>query len=517
MGRTLTVPPAACESRRAFRGRRQPSRCRRGGALLLTDLSSSVDTDQTRPQSRADLGGPSAPRPLARAGLALPLAVALAALASCSPKAEQLFDRVFACDTSGEPGQCGSTRDGKAMVCYAGHLLGGQDFCAPPCDPGQAPADDRFTCLSSGALVQRCKPHDDPRYACPDKLSCYRTDLMNDDGICLMMNVCTKDSDCGGSPGRVCAGTLVRGAIASADSLATDSLQCIVDECESFGECPSDQACLSKVYATGNVLPEICVPRCDNARCPPNFSCARKDDWAPGAEAVCVPGMPGVRCDHHDDCLIGECLDTGAGFRVCTLPTPCRPVDYCAKLDGPVDPFVCLEGVPGQPHCLNTRALGGANCTTTADCAVGSGRQCFWNSMFEDSPMHGECRLPCGLDGRCASLGGLPFFCLGENAEGGCYPTQFGAPCLEDKECFELACVEVGRDAHNSATSYSTKICTLPCATDADCDANHLARNRSFCQTEVGYCRLAGPPDAPCTQPTHCRSRRCGPLGVCLP
>jgi hypothetical protein len=475
-----------------------------------------VDTHQTRPQGGADLGGASAPLQPARAGIAL--ALALAALASCSPKGEQLFDRVFACDSSGAPDQCGSTRDGKAMVCYAGHLLGGQDFCAPPCDPGQLPADDRFTCLSSGALVQKCKPAggpDDARYACPDKLSCYRTDLMNNEGICLMMNVCTKDDDCGGSPGKVCAGTLVRRVIASADSLDTGSLQCIQDECENLASgCPSDQACLSKVYSTGNVLPEICVPRCANARCPPNFSCARKDDWSPGAEAVCVPGMPGVRCDHDDDCVIGECLDTGAGFHVCTLPAPCRPVDYCARLDGPADPFVCLEGVPGQPHCVNVRPFAGSNCTATPDCAVGSGRECLWYSMFDGTPLHGECRLPCDPDRRCAPLGGLPFFCLGENAEGGCYPTQFGAPCVDDSECFELACVPVGPDDRSPRTNYSRNICTLRCATDADCDANHLALNRSFCQTDIGYCRLAGQPGAPCTQPTHCQSRRCGPSGV---
>jgi hypothetical protein len=462
---------------------------------------------------------PISPAPV-RAALAVAVTLAGAALLSCSAKEGQLYDRLFPCNASGAPDQCGSGRDGKPMVCYPGHLLGGQDFCAATCDLGQAPADARFTCLSTGALVQRCKPmagRDDSRYACPDGLSCYRTDLLSDEGICLMMNVCTENADCMGN-GKACAAALVRGVIAGADSLATDSLQCIQAQCETFGsECPSDQACLRKVYASGNALPDICVPKCDNAHCPPNFSCARKDDWAPGAPAVCVPGIPGVRCDDNDDCVIGECLDTGAGFHACTLPMPCRPLDYCASLDGPVDAFVCLEGVPGQPHCLNTRPLGGSSCTTKADCAVG--RECLWFSMFEDDPMHAECRLPCPPDRQCAPQGGLPFFCLGENAEGGCYPTQFGAPCVDDRECFELTCVTVGPDPR-SHTNYNPNICTLHCTTDADCDANHLARNRSFCQTDVqtgvGYCRLAGEPGATCTQPTHCRSRRCGPAGVCL-
>lgn len=448
---------------------------------------------------------------------AVAIALTFAALVACGTKDGQLHDRVFACNPSGPPDQCGSTRDGKAMVCYAGHLLGGQDFCTAPCDPDQSPPDERFTCLSAGALVQKCKPRagqDDPRYACPDQLSCYRTDLTDDEGICLMMNVCSKNADCGG-PGMACAATLVAEVLAGAGSLATDGLQCVHEGCGAVGSpCPLDHACLRKVYS-GKMSPDICVPTCDKSRCPPNFSCARKDDWAPGAPAICVPGVPGTRCDDDDDCVIGACLDTGAGFHVCTLPAPCRPVDYCAALDSPDDMFVCAEGVPGQPRCVNTRPLSGPNCATTRDCVAGSGRQCLRHSLFEDNPMHGDCRLPCGPDRACAPQGGLPFFCLGENGEGGCLPTQFGAPCVDDNECFELACVPVGPDAR-SRTNYAPNICTLPCATDADCEANHMARHRSFCQIDVGYCRLAGGTGAPCTQPTHCRSWECSQAGICL-
>jgi hypothetical protein len=456
--------------------------------------------------------------PSTRAAVALAVAIGSAAVPSCTAKDGQLYDRVFPCDSEAAPDQCGTGRDGKRMICYAGHLLGGQDFCAARCDPSQSLADNRFTCLNAGALVQKCKPaagRDDPHYACPDGLSCYRNDLLEDDGICLMMNVCSETADCGGA-GIVCAAALVQGAIANVDGIATDSLQCIRYGCGTLGStCPTDQACLRKVYAAGTALPDICVPKCDNFTCPPNFSCARKDDWAPGAPAVCVPGVPGTRCDDDQDCIIGACLDTGAGFHVCTLAAPCRPNDYCSSLDGPDDAFICAEGVPGQPRCVDTRPLGGPNCADTRDCASGSGRACLWYSMYEEAPLHGECRLPCDADRHCAPQGGVPFFCLGENGEGGCYPTQFSAPCVDDSDCFELACLSVSPDPR-SRTNYSPKMCTLPCTSDADCDANHQTLHRGFCQTDVGVCRLAGSPGAPCSQATHCRSRLCGPGGTCL-
>ena len=95
---------------------------------------------------------------------------------------------------------------------------------------------------------------------------------------------------------------------------------------------------------------------------------------------------------------------------------------------------------------------------------------------------HGDCRLRCNADGRCDPRGGIPFFCLGENREGGCHPTGFGMPCLDDSECYgDLKCKNVGSD-ERSRTKYNPNICTLACLTDADCDANHLTFHAGFCQ-----------------------------------
>ena len=444
------------------------------------------------------------------------LVLAVSVFLTCEARRGEFYEKVFPCET-GDPGECGSTRDGKPMTCYPGHLLGGQDFCTATCDT-TASSDTRFTCLAMdtksnvGALVQRCKPHaggEDPKnFGCPSGLSCYRTDLLADDGICLMMTVCSENNDCVSSEGgTACGGSLVRGVVASSDKLQTDSLQCIHIPCSTRGSsCPPDQACLLDYYASDGMLPDICVPKCRAGTCPPNFACAQSDD-VPGADAICLPGIPGARCSTSSDCLFGECLDTGAGFNVCTLPMPCKPFDYCSNLDGPVDVFVCAEGVPGEPRCVTTRPFGGTSCKTTPDCAADPNRECLWLSATQADPKHGDCRLRCNADGRCDPRGGIPFFCLGENREGGCHPTGFGMPCLDDSECYgDLKCKNVGSD-ERSRTKYNPNICTLACLTDADCDANHLTFHAGFCQT--GFCRLAGETGLPCTQASHCRSKQC--------
>jgi len=216
--------------------------------------------------------------------------------------------------------------------------------------------------------------------------------------------------------------------------------------------------------------------------------------------------------------MIGACLDTGAGFKECTLDSECRPIDYCAMFDGPVDVFVCAEGIPGRHRCVTLRPFGGASCMVDKDCPAD--RECNWYSLSATPPPHGDCRLPCDLaTGRCQPQGGIPFFCAGENGQGGCLPTQFGAPCLDDSECFgTFSCVNVGPDAR-SQTNYNPNICTLPCKTDADCDANHLTFKFGFCQMDQtggdSHCRLAGSTGQPCTQARHCRSHEC-PAGTCI-
>ncbi len=449
---------------------------------------------------------------------------------ACKAREDGFYAKIFSCEPGGPSDQCGADRQGRPMMCYPGHLLGGHDFCATRCDPATPPADSRLTCigagetLQTGALLQRCGPtagRAEPASSCPDGLACYRTDLQADEGICLMMSVCNETTDCPGAPpGLQCGGELLRGLLAGASTLMTDSLQCVPTGCwTQKSDCPLDHACLLENFASqGGMLPDICVPKCDPGhRCPPNFACSYDEAVAPGGPQICVPGIPGTRCRADQDCLVGLCTDTGAGFSVCTPPKSCRPDDYCALLNGPVDVFVCAEGIPGQFRCVNTRPFGGATCKSTDECPTGSGQECFFYSPDADTPQRGSCRLPCPADRRCPTRGGIPFFCIGETGEGGCYPGQFGLPCIDDTECpGNLTCEMVGPDAR-SRTNYSPNACTTPCTADADCDANPLTFHGGFCDVPLGFCRLAGQSGAPCTQASHCRSKQCGaPGNTCL-
>jgi hypothetical protein len=453
------------------------------------------------------------------------LGVAIATSLSCKAREAEFYGKAFPCDMNAA---CGTTADGKPMACYPTHLVGGQDFCAAACQPGMFPEDDAgFACVGvgvgTGALLQRCRPvagRTDPRHECPEGLECYRTDLLTDEGLCLMMHVCAENADCSNRTDsrQACGGELVQ-LVTSSSSLpiASDNLMCIQPRCSTQGSsaCPPDEACLFNSYDSGNVLPDICVPKCDGGRrCPPNFSCARRPS-SPQSPALCIPGVPGVRCDANQDCLIGECVDTGAGFNICTLDLPCSPMDFCAELSGPADVFVCAEGFPGKHRCVTTRPFVGANCVDANGCPPG--QECFWHSPVEAIPDHGECRVPCGADGRCEPRGGIPFLCLGENQEGGCFPTGFGLPCLDDSECYQhLVCALVGPDVR-SLTNYKPRICTTACTSDADCDADRLTLKGAFCQLETGFCRLSGRTGAACTQDTHCRSNRCNAgTGTCL-
>jgi hypothetical protein len=138
------------------------------------------------------------------------VALALVVAAACRPRDDEFYARVFPCESNASD-TCGTARDGKPMVCFAATQLGGADFCAEACDPAQGSADPRFICTTSGALLQTCGPHagaTDPAHGCPTGLSCYRTDVLSDQGVCIQMPVCSQDSDCG-EQRPVCAATLL--------------------------------------------------------------------------------------------------------------------------------------------------------------------------------------------------------------------------------------------------------------------------------------------------------------------
>lgn len=450
-------------------------------------------------------------RGVARAlGLGL-LACALVGMFACKTRGDQFYREPHECDPTASEDPCGTTEDGKPMVCFAGSQLGGgSNFCVADCDPAQATTDPRYACVTPGALLQRCHPNkdaSDKSADCPPKLQCYRTDLFADEGVCLMMRVCAEDSDCAGDSARsVCAATLVR-SMSSLSTLKVDHLQCVKPRCQSGGSlCSDGESCLGNYYDYGSQVPDICVPNCDaDLNCPPNFACSISPA-GPGSPPICLPGLPGTRCVADQDCALGTCVDTGAGFSQCVLPLPCASNLDCAPFNGPGSTFVCAEGIPGRGHrCIKLAPFNGTNCVDDAGCP--EGQRCYWFSPDGITPTHGECRVPCEGSQDCPARGGIPHVCLGEDA--GCYPSRFAIPCTRDSDCLaEFTCSAVSPDERTQLQAPT--ICTMSCEKDADCQMHPLIRgNGGFCKEGEGLCRYTGQKGVPCDRDEQCVNSRC--------
>jgi hypothetical protein len=446
---------------------------------------------------------------MTRGALGLLLA-ATVALSACKAQKEEFYKKVYTCDPAG-PNTCGTTESGRPMVCYSAATLGGTGFCAEPCDPADpSAARSGVVCATmtldearagqpiGGALLTECEPSMD---ACPEGLTCYRRDLTADRGVCLAMPVCQKSAECPlARP--MCAADVVRGAVSMpvASMLKLDHLQCLTMGCKSTGtRCALGEGCVGSYLNFGTAVDELCVPRCDlHNACPPNFTCLQDARWAPGAPPICFPGMLGTRCREPDDCLMGACTDVGVEFNVCTIP--CANDQQCAAFSTGTDVYTCTKG-----HCLTTRPFGGSNCEKDDDCIAS--QRCVGGSVT-GTLKHGECRVPCDAGGKCPARGGIPHICLGAHGEGLCYPSSFATPCETTGDCIaDFKCLEAAPDARTPQTSYASRICTLTCNADADCDANLFTKKAGFCQD--GICRLWGGDGVACERNKQCGSGRC--------
>lgn len=440
--------------------------------------------------------------------------VALALLSltafACKAKTEDFYDKVFPCSGAGSL-ECGKTRDGKLMTCASAAGLGGGSFCAETCDPKNPSAVPAgFGCTAAGALLQECTPAtgagaDGAVIDCPEGLSCYRTSLLENRGVCLSLDTCSSDGECG--PGTTCASTVVQKQFPPAirSLAATDHLHCVSSGCKASGTaCPTGQVCVGSSLAFGPEIDNLCVPRCtSNKDCPPNFSCLRNPETAPGAQEMCFPGMVGARCATAQNCLIGACTDVGVEFNVCSLP--CADDRTCGALNTASDVFICAKN-----HCVTQRPFQGANCSPSGEggAACPANLQCFEESPYSGPVVHAECRVPCDANHKCPARGGIPHVCLGEHYDGGCYPSSFGTPCETKSDCVAgFECMLASPDSHSN-TNYSPRICTMPCDIDAQCDANTWTKRMGFCSDEH-ICRLAAGEERACDRDSHCISRRC--------
>lgn len=458
--------------------------------------------------------------------LALGVVLTLSSSIACKAQ-EDALDAIFHCNPNAGDAQCGTDENGEPMTCYVGSAqLGGQAFCTKRCDPARE-TDRGSHCTSSGALLAICHPtkNDVP---CQSPLNCYRTDVLTDEGLCLSVPICPfsaeggevlDDQQCGISHPE-CAGDLLRTA-ASGSSLQavlqTNNLHC-VRNCRNFRCVPEGlpEVCPTEFYAFDFGLPTTCASPCDRFSCPPNFSCAASA--GPGSPPLCLPGVPGVRCTNADDCLAGVCLDTGAGFRQCTLPFPCSADDDCLPL-GKSPSFLCAEGLPGGGrYCVSPIPFHGENCTASDQCSAelrcGSeacpSRFCSQLSVYQVAPARGDCRFICDRAVGCPAFGGIPHACL---EDGGCHPGTFGVPCTSSAECIsKLSCQELPPD---DQARTNDSICTAACNADSDCwDSPWVGPGYCVDVSDPpagarGFCRLGRQDGRLCEKPTHCGSGNC--------
>jgi hypothetical protein len=266
--------------------------------------------------------------------------------------------------------------------------------------------------------------------------------------------------------------------------------------------CPAGQACLRDLVPSNYHVADLCVPSCDSElNCPPNYSCWRRVS-GPAAPNVCVPGLQSARCFTSLDCMIGDCLDTGEGFRLCSIP--CQRDSDCLPYFDPSNPLVCVAaGSGGQRHCVAPTSFSGVPCLHDGDCP--GPQRCFFSTPYERGNL-GQCRPACGQDDHCAPRGGIAHTCFVQGAERSCYPGRFGLPCRQAEDCIAgFAC--------------QSSICTIPCTSDADCDANPWTTRSGYC--EASLCRLAAGHGGSCQRDAQCRGTlRCkvsdgGAAGAC--
>jgi hypothetical protein len=416
-------------------------------------------------------------------------------LLSCQVNQQAVQDQVYACDPKAVDPGCGTDRQSRPMMCFAGRTLGGTDFCAERCPEGASL--EPGVCAQSGALLATCDPATEGSCGNP-ALGCFRNNVLADGGVCMTINPCNGDQDCRDPVRSVCATSLVQKIYAEPASFKNDHLWCLQAGCqERRTACSPGETCLRDVIPSAAHPPDICVPNCDsNLRCPPAHFCYRKVSGRK-APNICSPGLLGFRCESSIDCMMGECTDTGHGFNVCT--TPCGSDTDCARFDGEQGKFLCNE----EHRCVTPDAFRGSTCEEDGDCQ--SGLTCAYLSA--DSPT-GNCMPPCGAGGACATRGGIPHTCLPRGDASlapVCYPGYFGLPCTADTQCLPgLSC--------RAAAAGQPRICTSLCADDADCGKNRWSA-AGYCQElkDMGIKLCLGPraAGAACDRDAQCTSKKC--------
>ena len=439
------------------------------------------------------------------------IAAVWVAAAGCRPDPNDFYSRTYPCDSTQSADQCGTGPNGAPLTCFPAKGLGATDFCALTCDPGQPDPSGATLCVGSGTSLKTCHPsHQDPSQECGDQQSCYRTDLIEDEGVCMTGQPCTTDRDCPSADRATCGTSLVKAIYPDGPPLQVDHLNCVKTGCMlNNSSCSPGEYCVPNRVPPQSAPADVCLPLCDaNLQCPPNYVCFRAVS-GPAAPPVCIPGLLGYKCRTDVDCLIGSCVDTSAGFRVCSVP--CQTQADCAPYDGARDAYVCTSPTPGAPlHCITPSSFGGAPCATDADCAIDGTHCTFYSPYGPITPGQGLCLLPCDASGACPARGGIPHACLEASSPPICYAGRLGIDCHSDADCVgELRCLPGPRLQADDQT-IEEPYCSVPCMTDADCELDAFGRaNVAWC--DGGRCNLPRPGDYLCDRDGQCVSQQCVP------
>jgi len=491
---------------------------------------------------------PTSPR---AAALLAVLATALSP-AGCKVDKPAFNEKIFGCNPNAADPACGTDVDNKLMACVPAYQLGGRNFCATGCDVNQeAPEGPTAICLPSGpktagpvsgAHLPRCNPgvENDCERA---ELSCLRTDLLVDEGVCTTVGSCRTDGDCRDPVRAKCMGELLRENYAGAE-LKADHTYCLQFGCRARRTaCSPGETCLRDVLPQSSAPSDICVPNCDaNRNCPPNYFCF-PDLYSVPSPSVCIPGLLGLRCRSRLDCLFGDCIATkdladapapescappppvgspreapyqpacDLGFNICTVP--CNNDDDCSKFDSVYGTLFCSKKADGSGHCTGARAFRGAICGKDSDCLY-PGEIC---GHAAPDITTGLCVQPCErATGVCPSYGGVPHVCRPQFGPTGidlggdpwiCWPGYLGMPCAKDEHCIpSLSC-----QSENALIAID-KICTIKCASDDDCNANRFTAG-GWCDPTFSICKAPLADDSPlCTRDSQCESKKCIVFGT---
>jgi hypothetical protein len=443
--------------------------------------------------------------------------VAAVLLAGCRPSPDRFYGKTWTCDSTQPAFDCGTTRAGAPMACFGARQLGGDDFCAETCDGAAESSDERSVCLDSKIRLDRCDPGQPG--SCPAGLGCFRTDLLHDEGVCTSMPLCSSDADCPSPLRNRCASTVLGLTVLAQDSgrgpddrlaphIKVDHLSCLQVGCfQRHTACQPGESCLPAVLPATVNAPDVCSPDCDpQGRCPPNFSCYRTVS-GPGAPAVCVMGLVGVRCVTQNDCLMGDCVDNGQGFKSCTVP--CQSDAECARLDSDYAVFFCSALRPGGPrYCEAPVQFGGSPCRSQEDCSTGT--VCTYYSPYLPYVPEGVCLVPCAADGSCPARGGLPHTCFDQLSPPLCYPGRLGVSCHADLECVGGMKCQQARRLNEDDSESRGPICTIACQTDSDCAGDRRGHTEiAWC--DEGVCVLRRGFGLRCDRSSQCISAACAP------